>query len=519
MKQNAARPEANEYCKAAGWVRTGEGRKPVLPWIGVRYILILIVCFVALVAIVEVRLWALAKEGRVISDDWRSENDAINRMNQAKVKASLDDPLWRSDGIPAPGPKSGKKRILVVGDSFVWGDGSLNANDIWWRQLERELQHRGYVGVEVVAVGLRGASTQDELRWLRDLRLLEKLDPDAVVLGYVTNDPDTTGPDGKSLVKQLGRDVAMPAWKRLDRTLGRVAPHLTAQLKERLTRKWESKFVDAYPYNEWELKLLEPPNIDAYREVVRELGELFHASGKPFVAVTLPNWPSRETFESRYRPIAPIFSSAGLRFHDVLEDFLREYPPGGEILQWGVNPVNAHPGPISTRFYARQVSDLLERYLRFALGPRDAVPLKLAPRINDWMPPSANLRPLGPGEWEFVYPASGSPAPMLPLGKPHVMIAFAQPVAIRRISVTGETLKAAELHLTVVDPATCVEQKQDIDLGAKSGKEPEWTLPASLKAAHVNTLKVTAEFDEGASDTTARSLRLRIEFDNPPVRP
>ena len=108
---------------------------------------------------------------------------------------------------------------------------------------------------------------------------------------------------------------------------------------------------------------------------------------------------------------------------------------------------------------------------------------------------------------------------MLPLGKPHVMIAFAQPVAIRRISVTGETLKAAELHLTVVDPATCVEQKQDIDLGAKSGKEPEWTLPASLKAAHVNTLKVTAEFDEGASDTTARSLRLRIEFDDPPVRP
>lgn len=519
MKPTPANFEANEYCMAAGWVRARGMREPLLPWISARYFLIFLVCFIAVVAIAEVRLWALAKEGRVVSDAWQAENEAINRMNYAKVKANDNDPLWRSDGIPAPGPRNGKQRILVVGDSFIWGDGYLNANDIWWRQLERELQHRGYFRVEVIGIGVPGASTQDELRWLRDLRVLENLDPDIVVLGYITNDPDTRGPDGKYLVKQIGRDAPIPTWNRLDRTLGRVAPRLTAQLKERLTRKWKSNLADAYEYNEWELKLLEPPNIDAYSKVVQQLGEFVHKSGKPFVAVTLPNWPSRGDFEPRYRPIAPIFAAAGLRFYDVLEDFLREYPQGGEILQWGINPANGHPGTIGTRFYAREVSDLLERDYRSALGPRAPVPPKLAPSINDWMPPSANVRQLGPSEWDLVYPGSESLAPTLPLGKPYVAVAFAQPVAIRRISVTGEALKTAELQVTVVDPSTGVEKKQHIDLGSKSGQSSEWTLAGLVDAAHVNTVKLAAELDAGAREPKMRTLQLRIAFDDPPVRP
>lgn len=512
-------PKISDYCSAAGWIGSGRRRKPVLPWIGVRYFAIFLACLVSLVGILEVGLWILGQEGRVVSGEWQLENESINAMNRAKVKSRPDDPLWRSDGIPVSGPGKQKQRILVVGDSFTWGDGYLNANDIWWRQLERELRHRGYFGVEVVSIGFPGASTQDELRWLRDMGLLDKLEPDAVILGYVTNDPETKGPDGKPLVKQVGRDVAVPTWKCLDRTLGRIASRLSAQIKQRLARKWESKIVDAYPYSEWEIKILEPPNIDAYRKVVRELGDFVRNSGKPFFVVTLPNAPSREQFEMRYRPIAPIFAAAGLRFYNLLDDFVREYPSGGEILQWGVNPANGHPGPVSTRFYARKVSDILERDFPSALGPRDARQPKLEPSINDWMPPNANLRQVGLREWELVYPPGGAPAPKAPLGKPHVMVAFAEPVAIRRVSVSGSALKSAELYLTVVDPVTRVERKHHVDLGAKVGNSEKWTIEGNDEAANVNTLKLAAELDPAAVETKARTLRLRIDFDDPPVRP
>ena len=347
------------YCTAFGWIRHRGSEAPVLPWMAVKYLALATCCLVAFVALVEWRLGSLAQEGRVSTDLWAQEDSRINRMNYVKIKAAGDHPFWQSSGIsPAATKPKGASRILVIGDSFDPGHGYVNANDIWWRQLERELHRRGYWSVEVVAAGFPGASTQHELAWLQAGGLARLGSPDLVILGYVSNDPDMHDANGTPMVLQIGRDIPMRQWPRLDRTIGRVAPNLTAQLRQRLSTKWQASVQNAYPYNEWELRLLEPPNIDAYREVVRELSELVHTSGKPFVAVTLPSWPSRKRFELRYRPIAPIFSAAGLKFHDVLEDFLREFPAGGEILQWGVNPVNSHPGPISTRFYARNVSRL-----------------------------------------------------------------------------------------------------------------------------------------------------------------
>ena len=250
----------------------------------------------------------------------------------------------------------------------------MNANDIWWRQLERELHRRGYWNVEVVAAGFPGASTQDELAWLRAGGLARLGSPDLVVLGYVTNDPDVRDANGTPMVKQIGRDIPLRQWRALDRSIGRVAPNLAGQLRQRLTAKWQASVRDAYPYDEWELKLLEPPNIDAYREVVGELGEFLRRTGRPFFVVTLPNCPSLDHFGPRFAPIGAIFRSAGLPFHDLLDAFVREYPPGGEVLQWGINPANGHPGTVSTRFYARQTADILERDYPSPAGREVAAP-------------------------------------------------------------------------------------------------------------------------------------------------
>ena len=281
------------YCSAFAWVRFGRRNVPILPSISVRFFLIGLACLVALILIAEWRLAGLATQGRITSDPWQAENDRINTMNQAKIQSSLpDDPLWRSAGIPSPLLPADKPRILVLGDSFVWGDGYLNVNDVWWRQLERELHRRGHWQVEVVAAGLGGASTQDELRWLRGTNLLSQVAPDLVVLGYVANDPDVKDSRGRHLVKQLGREIKPPRYRGLDAVLGRIAPQLNTQLKQRLVQKWETRIRDAYPYAEWELRLLQPPNFDAYKRVVADLGETMRSRQLPFFTVTLPNWPS-----------------------------------------------------------------------------------------------------------------------------------------------------------------------------------------------------------------------------------
>lgn len=519
MKDARGSAAAGRYCRAMGWARFAGASRPIVPLLAIRYLAIAILCLIALIGLVEWRLAPLARQGQVASADWESENAAIRRMNYyEKVKTAESDPVWRSAGIPAPGVKNGKRRVLVIGDSFAWGDGCANANDIWWRQLDRELRRRGYAGVEVVAAGLNGASTQDQLHWLRDLQLLERLDPDVVVLGYVTNDPDTRDAQGRHYVRQVGRDARSPSYNVLDWTLRPIAPHLTQQLKQQLTRKWESRLVDIYPYEQWELKLLEPPNIDAYRQVVAELGEFFRQSRVPVFAVTLPNAPKERGFRKRYRPIAPIFAGTGLPFHDVLDDFVAAFPGGGEGLQWGVNPVNGHPGRVSTRFYAREVADLLERKYPDRLGPKTA-PQRLEPSINDWMPPAANVRRLGPGEWELSYPAPGAPALRLPIGKPYVLLAFAEPVAIRRVAVAGAGLGEAELYLGPIDPLTGVEPAEPVALGARSGPVEAWDLTGVAGAEQVNTLRLAARFAGATADASDRVLKLRIEFAEPAARP
>jgi hypothetical protein len=297
---------------------------------------------------------------------------------------------------------------------------------------------------------------------------------------------------------------------------------LTAQLKQLITRKWQSKPSGAYTYDEWELKLLEPPNFGHYARIVSELGLFVRKAGKPFLVVTTPNLPSKEQFEPRYRPVERVFAQAGLPMHDLLDDFIRDYPPSSQsVLQWGANPANGHPGPTSTRFYARKVSDILEREYRDLLGPRTAKPASVAPEINDWAPPNAKVRKLAANEWEFVYPRNGEVMPYLPLSKPHVVFAFAQPVSIRRVEIKGALLREGELFITSVDPKTGIEEKEHHALGHRAGTMASWSLAALPQAARTNTLKLVAEMDMSQPERgeAARSLRLRIDFDDDPVRP
>lgn len=74
-----------------------------------------------------------------------------------------------------------KKRIIVIGDSFVWGFG-VEEDQIFTQKLDRDLGP----DVEVINLGVSGYSTDQELLMYRDTG--RKYDADVVLLMVATND-------------------------------------------------------------------------------------------------------------------------------------------------------------------------------------------------------------------------------------------------------------------------------------------------------------------------------------------
>jgi hypothetical protein len=447
-----------------------------------------------------------AKSGvQLATRNWQQENERINENNFAKILLSPDEWIWRSQGFPVGQERKKPHRILVVGDSFVWGDGYANMNDLWWRQLERELRRRGYQAVEVIGLGSSGASTRQELDRLRNA--LPRYRPDLVIWGYVTNDAD------EGIVKQfdyqrLNKDAVVGYHDRQAEHgwLRRLNFQLEQRRRDKLLRTLPGP-KRGYEYNDWELQLLEPANLAAYQQTLHEVAAFMREADTPYFFISLPSYPREESLRPRYAPIKPIFASAGLPLVDILDDFLAAYPAGTPLsndLGWGINPANAHPGVVSTRFYAREAADLLQRSYASVLGPRGAPETNTAPEINDWMPGKLAVQQNTAGQIRFEYPSDDTTMLRMPLGQHHVQMHLAMPSNLREIGLAGPDLASAQVHLTQVNAADGIDYGQLASVPRQSGNQLRWELPAAIGQL-VNTVRVVADFD-GAD----RSLTLDL---------
>ena len=103
---------------------------------------------------------------------WNKENENINKDLISRRKNIIEDeyPLLKYSLTKFTNQE---KRILIIGDSYLEGDGYDNINNTWWKQLQIKLYQKGYKNVAIYAVGSCGKSTLDYLSWLKETNLIK----------------------------------------------------------------------------------------------------------------------------------------------------------------------------------------------------------------------------------------------------------------------------------------------------------------------------------------------------------
>ena len=474
-------------------------------FIAFRYFLLIIFCAVLpILLLLEFYFLERSEKNSLLSSkNWEIENSLINRNNIAKI-IKHPQHLWQSKGHKVIEKSKGRKRILVVADSMVWGDGYVNMNDIWWRQLDRYLKEKGHLETEVIAAGMNGVPTRLQIDWIAPL--VKKYDPDLLIWNYVTNDPD------EKVVKQINYVEYHACLEQLDSVYKFLRginikfkwffPKLLFILSNSRFNKLEAVYpinneIFGYPYANWELELLKGENFAKYKETLKRVSQELNILKIPSFFMTIPNWPSMAYFEPRYRPIKPLMYKYGIKFFDILQDFTKAYPDYEKTsLQWSINPVNGHPGKTSTYFYAKMAYNIIRENFPHVLTQKQTL-VDTKVEVNDWHPISMPLL-VENESIVFEYPQKHDTLLTIPQKYPHIRLHFTNPVDIKEIFIEGNGIKNVRLVCGAFDPIKDVET----EFPERKGSKLTW----KVNINKVNYIKLNIVFN-----TDDRIIKVNVE--------
>jgi lysophospholipase L1-like esterase len=280
------------------------------------------------------------------------------------------------DGEETPLPKpAGELRVLVLGDSFSFGNGVAD-DDTYAEVLERELRARG-LPARVLNAGVQGYDVHQEADWLRERGLA--LQPDAIVVGLYENDlvrrkdgaqEVPIAEDGglrKGAVRELVPDAWIYAVKRL-----RSVAFLGLAFRE-LRWRWfpppGNYHAKALFFGEdspaWQAALAD------VRDSLTRIREASAASaGRPIVAV-FPHHGQMQPgiLDRTYRdPTVALVAAVGLEAVDLLPVFREAVARGGEPFI----AFDGHPNELGHRLAGEALAEPVARALR---GPASTPPV------------------------------------------------------------------------------------------------------------------------------------------------
>lgn len=442
---------------------------------------------------------------------WVTEDIKINRLMAQRNRATPQDPVWHSALLPDPANLPRRKRILVIGDSYVWGHGCINVNDLWWRQLERELHRRGYEDVTVIGAGWNGASTRIELSWIP--QLMEKYKPDMVVWGYVPNDPDES--ENEKTAIERGTDLR---GNDMQRTLTDMFPHLYPYFMSIRYVASLNKGVgisSSSTYGDWLSALVHGKNFVEFQKTVQEWSKRTKSLPAPCVVMFLP-MPFEKVYADSFAPVKQLLQQNGMPFVDMLGQLMAWYralPTEKQDLQkLQINPGNGHPGSMINHFYAVETANLLEAKYPQALGTKTPMNTVFSRHIiiNDVVPESISLKTVDTDTYMLLYPTKENALLSEEMKRPYIQLNLSDAATIQAISISGKNLQSATVMVG------CIDEKRGADAGERHildprlGSEETWSFATTTDwTRRIDRIMISAKFD--GPDRTLKLHLPRVE--------
>ena len=235
------------------------------------------------------------------------------------------------------------KTILVLGDSFVWGDG-IPVESLITKKLEKKLNEQGH-NVEVVNGGGGGGNAESEYNYL--LRLAPIYKPSEVIVFFFTNDIL----DDKPVTNDAEKRVAK-SWRQNIKEFLRLRSHFFAFLyylyKDRLVEiiGVPKSLLPSDYFNLDDTK----PGWKSFKDYVIKMRDFCKKNNIAFRYVIIPTLTclnDKYPYKEMHQKLKQFFSDSGIEYFDLFPVF-SPYRPS----KLWVNLENSHWNDLGTSLAA-----------------------------------------------------------------------------------------------------------------------------------------------------------------------
>lgn len=246
-------------------------------------------------------------------------------------------------------------KVVVLGDSFVWGSG-VPIIDSWPSQLQQITK------CQIFPFGKPGWSSYQYLDFYE--QHLRKLNFDFLILGIVANDPHPIGKLGQlkfqpNLYQRRTKKPINIDSNHLDELLiddyinSVVGGYLNS--KTNSTGSMNSPPIVSWGYNNWRNRLYEPDVFNLWRKsVLDSIMSIDH----PTAALLTPTGNSQQEV-TIFAQLSKVFKNNCIPFLNMMPELDRHFTYKIRPREAWANPSDGHPGKLQNSLYAAGALKLL----------------------------------------------------------------------------------------------------------------------------------------------------------------
>ncbi len=458
----------------------------------------IILVFIVIVILVLIELLLKLNNQMIINQNkdeeyllqfYKNHNNKINKMNTERTSIgfwnyNLTDYTLNFENSVLDQKNAEKKRILVVGDSFVWGWAQDNYNNLWWKQLDYMLKKNGYQNVEIIAAGMNSFSLVDQAnKIVLNKEYIERVDPDLIIMGYVYNDFEIWDTSDEDFLPILSKKFNEQKYieKKIDKGLlkmmNKVFPNLHQKLVQLLMNKEYARkdFKKKYGYAYHERDRLYLSN-QYYVDRIEE------KAVKPLSKMNIPVMVVNFAIdESRYTKKATEFQKKVFRLldqyhiqnYDLKTAYNKKFQDVDYKHELQVNIEDYHPNARLMNFYCREIYKILKEDYNSILGNQTENLINHDFEV-EYTLPKESLERIGDDTYKISYTLNSDMLKYPYTEKRYIKLNLKYPTDIHKLYIHTKDLKGLSVTVDLYNEKLGYEDEKWVELKTDSISENEY---------------------------------------------